>query len=281
MPVFLSYSHRDRDFVDKLAAQLVQHKVHLWLDRWELRVGDSLASCIESAITGASALLIVLSRAAVSSEWCRRELNAGLVRELEDRRIFVLPVLKEDCDVPLFMSDKFYADFRSNHDHGLQAILDSLARLTNDSLGRIVEPEWHMDWAMDWGTIDVGGEDIAAHTRVTVVEQAVSQPYSVLSVIEITDFTRKSINESIAHRDFQAIADLVTDDSEWSVLLEDQFEKVKDLSVVKIDDKFALSVRISSRRLGEDTGRDIVFHAGRQIRQIAKQISELPILRNY
>jgi TIR domain len=186
MPVFISYSHQDRDFVDKLAAQLVRNRVHLWLDRWELRVGDSLTSCIESAIGGASALLIVLSRAAVKSDWCRRELNAGLVRELEERRVVVLPVLIEDCQVPLFLRDKLYADFRSSPDHGLQAVLDSLTRFTNDSLGRIVEPEWHMDWAMDWGTIEFDGEVVAAKTRVTIVEQAVAQPYSVLSMIDIS-----------------------------------------------------------------------------------------------
>ncbi|KKK66978.1 hypothetical protein LCGC14_2958660, partial [marine sediment metagenome] len=39
MPLFISYSHNDRDFVDRLATQLVAHKVNVWLDRWEMHVG--------------------------------------------------------------------------------------------------------------------------------------------------------------------------------------------------------------------------------------------------
>ncbi|MDX2179888.1 MAG: toll/interleukin-1 receptor domain-containing protein [Bryobacteraceae bacterium] len=42
MPLFVSYSHTDRDFANKLAMQLVKHKANVWIDQWELRVGDSL-----------------------------------------------------------------------------------------------------------------------------------------------------------------------------------------------------------------------------------------------
>ena len=38
MPIFISYSHEDSEFVDRLAAQLVRNRVYIWLDRWELRV---------------------------------------------------------------------------------------------------------------------------------------------------------------------------------------------------------------------------------------------------
>lgn len=41
MPVFISYSHQDADFAHQLAGQLVLHKAYVWLDKWELHVGDS------------------------------------------------------------------------------------------------------------------------------------------------------------------------------------------------------------------------------------------------
>jgi hypothetical protein len=106
MPIFISYSHEDKTFVDRLAMQLVAYKAKVWLDKWELHVGDSLIKRIQDAIAGASALLVVLSKASVKSEWCKKELSAGLVRELEEKRVVVLPVLKEDCEVPLFLRDK-------------------------------------------------------------------------------------------------------------------------------------------------------------------------------
>jgi hypothetical protein len=39
MPVFICYSHENKDFVDRLAANLIKNKTRVWLDRWELQVG--------------------------------------------------------------------------------------------------------------------------------------------------------------------------------------------------------------------------------------------------
>src|SRR4051812_22175804 len=102
MPIFISYSHGDKAFVDRLAMQLVRRNVNIWLDRWELSVGDSLIDKIQEAVNGASALLVILSKASVTSEWCKKELSAGLLRELEEKRVVVMPVMLEDCEVPIF-----------------------------------------------------------------------------------------------------------------------------------------------------------------------------------
>ena len=47
MPVFISHSHQDKDFVDKLAGQLVMNKAYVWLDRWEIKVGEVLDALID------------------------------------------------------------------------------------------------------------------------------------------------------------------------------------------------------------------------------------------
>jgi hypothetical protein len=70
MPVFISYSQKDRLFADTLAANLVKKKHHIWMDRWELNVGDSLIDKIQSALTASSAILVVLSKNSVALEWC-------------------------------------------------------------------------------------------------------------------------------------------------------------------------------------------------------------------
>ena len=103
MAIFISYSHQDAAFVDALAAHLIKAKAHVWVDRWELNVGDSLLRRIEEEIDKAGALVVVLSEASVESEWCRKELTAGLVRELDEKKVLILPVLLKDCAV--FLSD--------------------------------------------------------------------------------------------------------------------------------------------------------------------------------
>jgi hypothetical protein len=151
MPVFISYSHSNKEFVDKLAIQLVRNNVNVWVDRWELALGDSIVDRVQEAIDGASALLVILSKSSVASPWCNKELSAGFLRELEERRVVVLPVMLEDCDVPVFARGKLFADFRKNFDDGLRVVLEGIAKVTNPHLSRTKAPTFHTDWSVDWG----------------------------------------------------------------------------------------------------------------------------------
>ena len=45
------------------------------------------------------------------SSWVEKELNAALAIELERKDVFVLPLVIDDCDIPVFLKDKLYADF--------------------------------------------------------------------------------------------------------------------------------------------------------------------------
>ncbi|WP_171901415.1 toll/interleukin-1 receptor domain-containing protein [Stappia indica] len=150
MPIFISYNHQDSDFVDTLAANLVRAKHHVWMDRWELNVGDSLTSKIEENLTGSSAILVIISKNSVESAWCKRELNAGLVRELEERQTIVMPCVIDDCQLPLFLRDKLYADFRKDPDKAFSLVDRSLARISNPTLSRVEKPEFFTDFAYDW-----------------------------------------------------------------------------------------------------------------------------------
>lgn len=275
MPVFISYSHTDKDFVTKLAAQLAQNKIHVWVDTWELHVGDSIVSKIQQALQQASALLVVLSKASTGSEWCKKELNAGLVRELEEKRVVVLPVLIEDCEIPLFLRDKMFADFRTNYDDGLRQVLEAIARVTSDNLGRIDEPEWHIDWAIDWGELDD-----KKWLRLTLVEQAKDQPYSVLTDVFML------LNDSATSRyrqyekaglDFIArdlFLELLVGTEEFAkldILIGDELPQRQEITAYDPKTRSGFDVTVICRRLGEDTGRDILFHVGRQIKQIYEQ----------
>src|SRR6185437_5021087 len=97
--VFLSHSSGDKPFVDRLAADLERVNVGVWYDKWEIRVGDSLLDKISEGIQRNDYLAIVLSSRSVQSEWVKREVNAALMRELAERRVVVLPLLLEDCEI--------------------------------------------------------------------------------------------------------------------------------------------------------------------------------------
>jgi hypothetical protein len=177
MPIFISYSQQDARFVDTLAANLVKAKHHVWMDRWELNVGDSLTAKIEEVLTDSSAILVVLSKHSVESAWCKRELTAGLVRELEERKTLVMPCVIDDCKIPLFLRDKLYADFRKDPDKAFDLVDRSLGRISNPAQGRKESPDFFTDWALDWNNPDDEGWSF----RWTFVDHGPNLPYVVVS----------------------------------------------------------------------------------------------------
>jgi len=124
--VFLSYSHKDRGFVEQLARDLRANGVTPWYDRWEMLPGDSLVAKIGTALLKNDYFVIILSPNSVSSQWVQRELAAALHRELQKRQVKVIPVVIRDCEVPTFLRDKVYADFRKDYREGLGGLLRAL-----------------------------------------------------------------------------------------------------------------------------------------------------------
>jgi len=153
VPIFISYNHNDKDFVTGLARNLVYARHNVWIDTWELNAGDSLLDRIQEAIGESDAILVVLSEHSINSAWCQRELNAGLMRELEERRVVLIPCIVGDCDIPLFLRDKLYVDFRSDKGQAFELLDRSLRRISNPAQSRIDRLDFHTDWSVDWGII--------------------------------------------------------------------------------------------------------------------------------
>lgn len=270
MAIFISYSHQNREFVDELAARLIQEHVHVWLDRWELRAGDSITTRVESALQSASAVLVCLSKASVASDWCRRELNAGLVRELEEKRVIVLPLLIEDCEVPLFLRDKFRADFRIDFEDGVGQVLDAIAPVTNVHRGRIESPEWLTDWAQDYSEGD------RVYQRLTIVGHSATTPVTTITEVDIMgNESASKIHREYVEADLEWFADLLIIEmlsdvisEKLTILLDDHVPRTVNLAVQGKSYGADYDVRITSRLLGRDTGSRIVVLLGRQLRQI-------------
>ena len=283
MPIFISYSHQDKGFVDVLAKQLVVHHVNVWLDRWELNIGDSILERIQTAIDESSALLVVLSKASVGSEWCKKELSGGLLKELEGKRVFVMPVLLEDCDVPLFARGKLYADFRSSFDEGLSVVLEGVAKITNPNLARFKEPDYHIDHAMDWQF-----NNNLVSIRLTYVEQARGQPYTCLTTVHILiegeakaiydAYSKDNDGEMARFRVVEALYLHLQKQDSIRPRLSDQFEKRLEFEFKgKLGEAYA--AMISARRLGEDTGRDILINTSNLIERTYKHEKEVLRIR--
>jgi hypothetical protein len=127
--IFLCHSCEDKSFARKLAIALAGDGFKIWIDEAEIRVGDSLIGKIEAGIMEATHLVAIISKASVTSRWCREELRMALGRQIGGKNITVLPVVIEDCELPGFLQEKKYADFR-NARHFEKSIKELTAALT-------------------------------------------------------------------------------------------------------------------------------------------------------
>ncbi|NQZ08958.1 MAG: CHAT domain-containing protein, partial [Algicola sp.] len=76
--VFLSHSSKDKAFVIKLRKVLEVQGIDTWMDSRELCIGDFLTDKITSAINDTSHFIVVLSHAALNSEWVDKEVKIAL-----------------------------------------------------------------------------------------------------------------------------------------------------------------------------------------------------------
>jgi len=121
--VFISYSRQDSLFAEDLSKRLKKDGIAVWFDSWEINVGDSIVRRVQEGIMDSDFLVILLSPNAVGSKWVDQELNAATIKNIESEGVFVLPVLIKECQIPLFLSDRKYADFTKDPTAGYQSLL--------------------------------------------------------------------------------------------------------------------------------------------------------------
>lgn len=280
MAIFISYSHENKKFVDKIAAHLIKHKARVWIDRWELNVGDSIIDKIQEAIQDSDALIIVVSKASMASQWCKKELSSGFLRELEEKRIIVLPVLIEDSDMPVFLRGKKYADFRKDFDGGISQTLEAVAKVTSDTQGRISRKDIYTDWSMDWGFTN---NDLFM-LRFTFVDHGSQVPYVVLTEIQViaNKFATERYKKHASNgREWLGrypiilmMGEFAEENNNLQVIIEDSFPKKTNFTLQ--DSKLGASydVFVTSRRLGEDTGKDVLIDFGNHLIMVKEQMKK-------
>lgn len=130
--IFISYSHNDKAFVRKLAADLRNADHIIWIDEMEIFVGDFIIEKLSDAIKNVDFVVAIISSTSVNSRWVQRELDLASNRELNENRIFLLPVLLSDVQLPGFLYGKFYLDF-SKKDNYQECLVELLEKLETNS----------------------------------------------------------------------------------------------------------------------------------------------------
>lgn len=98
---FLSHASEDKaSFAEPLGRELASLGIRPWLDKWEIRPGDSLVKKLfDEGVAAVDAVIVVVSQYSAGKPWVRAELDAAMVRRItENTRL--IPIRLDGADMP-------------------------------------------------------------------------------------------------------------------------------------------------------------------------------------
>jgi internalin A len=105
--IFISYSHSDKVFVERLAKDLEKKGNYVWWDFEKIKGGQNWQKEIEKAIFQCQYFLIVVTPESVSSDWVANEITYAILRNK-----IIIPLYLKTCDIPLTLVNKQYINFK-------------------------------------------------------------------------------------------------------------------------------------------------------------------------
>jgi hypothetical protein len=121
--IFLSYKSDDAEWVAQLSRDLRKRGVKVWLDRQELRPGDLFPEALAIGMKSSRCVGLVVGTNTMKPGWVRAEYNRALSLSAAGET-HLIPLLRAGNDLPDFLRDRHFVDFRSDSDY--QQKLDAL-----------------------------------------------------------------------------------------------------------------------------------------------------------
>lgn len=87
--VFLSYAWEDRELAKLIAQTLMANGILTWWAEWEISSGDSLRQKIDAGLSDCTHFIVLLTPKSVAKPWVNHEMDAGLIRRIEDGHVFI------------------------------------------------------------------------------------------------------------------------------------------------------------------------------------------------
>jgi len=262
MSIFISYNRNDKDFVDKLSRELIKNNIVVWRDEWQIEVGDSIINEIQKGLEKSSFICIVWSKNAAKSKWVEKELNAALIKEIEEDRKILLPIVIDDSKLPLLLKDKLYIDFRYSFQEGVKKLINAVADKFNLLSGKIT----NNDYLTYYGTDLVCYSD-KLEIYLDIISQDKNVDYFILTKIKFTcnntlldqfKLYKKDKQES----DFVSQIVYICKQAMGKKRIIVGGKEIGRIQFDVVDDKSDLSfnVDIVSKKIGIDDGKYVVFN---------------------
>lgn len=112
------------------------HGIRYWIDRHEIRAGDSLMKMLAEGIDDSDFFVIVVSRNSLDSRWSTQEFFLAYGSQLRDQQPKILPILIDDVPVPPLLRDFKTYDLFREYDTVLQTLFQTILQPIDMSLAQ-------------------------------------------------------------------------------------------------------------------------------------------------
>ncbi|WOD43825.1 toll/interleukin-1 receptor domain-containing protein [Hwangdonia lutea] len=119
--IFVSYSSKDRPFAIGLVKELQSLGVNVWIDQLGIGLGENWDDAIEEALEKSETLMLILSPTSVESPNVQDEVSIAINTKKK-----MVPILIEECKLPMRWQRRQYADLTNNPDKAIHDILSFL-----------------------------------------------------------------------------------------------------------------------------------------------------------
>ena len=128
--IFMSHSSRDKAAALNLATTLNLCAIDVWLDDWELEVGQSLTDGIANAMDVSRYIAILITENYNKSVWTKNEYKRALAREQKEGGTVMLPLIVGGGQIPEFLEEKIYIDLRTEYFSGIAKLVGMIHELS-------------------------------------------------------------------------------------------------------------------------------------------------------
>jgi hypothetical protein len=119
--IFVSYSSKDRPFALGLVKELQNLGANVWIDQLGIGLGENWDNAIEEALEKSETFMLILSQTSVESPNVQDEVSIAINTNKK-----MVPILIEECKLPMRWQRRQYADLAHNPDKAIHDILTFL-----------------------------------------------------------------------------------------------------------------------------------------------------------
>jgi len=126
---FVSHNRAQKDWVRRLVAALRSEGLRVFFDEDSIKLGEDVVAAIEQGLRSSRHVVLIMSSEALASRWVEMEWSMSIYRDPSAASRFILPVLRDDCALPLHLARLNHLDARNDDFTGqLRRLIAALDR---------------------------------------------------------------------------------------------------------------------------------------------------------